>query len=195
MKVWRSNGTVSLAVVLSVLIAACAKQNAPQPQPEDPSAGAATETQPAAPSPVASVAAPTDTAPSATASAAAPAETTGQGGSAAAAPTSKTAPTPSAKPAASTATKSPTAPTATPSAPTAATKYTGDTPCVATSFQFAAVRSACERGGRPEVKSLMKSMTKKAEAAGTELKCNSCHTSLKTYDLKDNAVADLRKWL
>jgi hypothetical protein len=66
---------------------------------------------------------------------------------------------------------------------------------MATSFKFAAVRNACEHGGRPEVKALMKNMTKKAEAAGTELKCNNCHSSLKTYDLRDNAVTDLRKWL
>ncbi|HEX2880256.1 MAG TPA: hypothetical protein VHO25_12060 [Polyangiaceae bacterium] len=187
--------TISGLAVVGLLLAACAKQNAPQPQPEDLSAGAATETQPAPPSPVASAAPPADTAPSAEVPAAT--EGTRQGGSAAVAPTSKATPTSSTKPAPNTTTKAPTAPTAAdaPATPPAAAKYTGDSPCLATSFKFAAVRNACEHGGRPEAKALMKTMTKKAEAAGTELKCNSCHTSLKTYELKDNAVADLRKWL
>ncbi|HTM45885.1 MAG TPA: hypothetical protein VL137_13080 [Polyangiaceae bacterium] len=41
----------------------------------------------------------------------------------------------------------------------------------------------------------MKGVTNKAKAAGTDLKCTNCHSDLKTYGLKDNAVEDLRKWL
>ena len=202
--------TGSLALVFGILVIACAgKQNASPQQAEVSSAEVPTGTEPPAqePAPSAAPSASTAPAPSATPPAAsatvptqaAPTLATGQGGGAAAAPTSKSAPAASTKPAPSTTTKQPSAtgstPPDAPAKPTAAAKYAGDSPCTATSFKFGAVRSACERGGRPEVKGVMKNVTNKAKAAGTELKCTSCHTSTKTYELKDNAVEDLRKWL
>lgn len=71
--------------------------------------------------------------------------------------------------------------------------YSGPNPCKATSFKFASVRSACNRGGVPEAKSMMKGIVKKAKDKGEDIKCSSCHDDTKTYTLKPNAVADMRK--
>lgn len=73
--------------------------------------------------------------------------------------------------------------------------YTGDQPCRAKSFQFSSVKTACQKGGVPRAKELMKSMVKKAKDRGENVKCSSCHTNQKTYENKPNAVADLRKLL
>lgn len=40
----------------------------------------------------------------------------------------------------------------------------------------------------------MKTIVEKAKAAGEKIKCTSCHTDQKHYELKDNALADLKKW-
>lgn len=70
-----------------------------------------------------------------------------------------------------------------------------DKPCLAKSFKFASVKSACEKGGVPRAKSLMKGWTDKAKAKGESYKCASCHDNQRTYTNKPNADADLRKLL
>lgn len=71
----------------------------------------------------------------------------------------------------------------------------GEEACTAESFELAAVEAACNKGGRPAAKSLMKVAVKKAKAAGESMTCKSCHTNLKTYTLTSNAVSDLEPWL
>lgn len=68
-------------------------------------------------------------------------------------------------------------------------------PCLAKSFKFAAVRSACEKGGVPQAKSLMKAWTNKGKEKGETVKCATCHDNQKTYTNKPTADADLRKLL
>jgi cytochrome c len=41
----------------------------------------------------------------------------------------------------------------------------------------------------------MKGAVSKAKAAGTDLKCTSCHEDTKDFHLKSNAVGDLKNWL
>lgn len=71
----------------------------------------------------------------------------------------------------------------------------GETPCTAKSFKNGKVEAACRAGGRTEAKKLMKTVVKKAKAAGESMNCKSCHSSLKDFALTPNAVADLEKWL
>jgi hypothetical protein len=80
-------------------------------------------------------------------------------------------------------------------APTVAHAEDDDGACTAKTFNFKKVEAACKSGGRAAVKDLMKAATKKAKEAGTKIKCKDCHESLKTYDLKDNAVKDLKPWI
>ena len=68
-------------------------------------------------------------------------------------------------------------------------------PCTAKDFKFPAVKKACAEGGRKAAKDLMKSLVKKAKEAGQDINCKSCHSDLKTFELKDNAVEDLKKLL
>jgi hypothetical protein len=102
------------------------------------------------------------------------------------APTAEASETATAKPNTPTAASTPT--------PTPA-KYSGDKPCLQKTFKFSSVRQACERGGIPEAKALMQAAVKKAKAKGETIKCKSCHSDLKTYEQKDNAALDLKKWL
>ena len=78
------------------------------------------------------------------------------------------------------------------SAASTKTAYRGDDPCKTEKFRFSAVRAACERGGRPAAKDLMKTLVKKAKERGEEVKCTSCHKDTKAFVLKDNAVDDLK---
>lgn len=71
----------------------------------------------------------------------------------------------------------------------------GDKPCVAKKFEFKQVEKACKDGGQTAAKALMKKVVKEQKAAGDDISCKSCHTSVKTFDLKDNAVQDLKKYL
>jgi hypothetical protein len=68
-------------------------------------------------------------------------------------------------------------------------------PCVNTTFKFAKVKKACESGGQPAVKTLMKATVKKMKADGKDVNCKSCHTELKQYENKPNAEADLKGYL
>lgn len=83
---------------------------------------------------------------------------------------------------------------AAPAAPSANTQSI-DKPCSAGSFEFPAVESACEKGGVPKAKALMKSWVNKGKEKGENYKCTSCHDNQRTYSNKPNAVADLRKLL
>lgn len=93
-----------------------------------------------------------------------------------------------------TATVSKTATAAKTSAPAAAA-YTGDDPCTHKTLHMAQVREACRTGGRPAAKTLMKNMVKKAKETNPDIKCSSCHVDMKSFDLKDNALTDLKKLL
>lgn len=71
----------------------------------------------------------------------------------------------------------------------------GPKPCNKTSYEIAQVQAACSAGGQDAVKTLMKAAVDKGKAAGKEIKCASCHSSLKDFTLTPNAVADLRPLL
>lgn len=86
------------------------------------------------------------------------------------------------------------APSSAPSPKTDATPVI-EKPCLATSFKFGAVKSACAKGGVPSAKSLMKTWTNKAKEKGATYKCATCHDNQRTYTNKANADADLRKLL
>ncbi|HRI66880.1 MAG TPA: hypothetical protein PK156_21685 [Polyangium sp.] len=77
--------------------------------------------------------------------------------------------------------------------PAAAPTYNGPAPCTATSFATSTVRNACQRGGRPEARSLMRALMNKGKEKGLDFKCSSCHTDQSNYGLLGNATADLRK--
>ncbi|MEX1363393.1 MAG: hypothetical protein AB1Z98_09725 [Nannocystaceae bacterium] len=71
----------------------------------------------------------------------------------------------------------------------------GEDPCTAESFKFAQVEAACKAGGRKAAKTLMKKAVAKAKAAGETMNCKSCHSSMKTFALTDDAVSGLEGWL
>jgi hypothetical protein len=73
--------------------------------------------------------------------------------------------------------------------------HAGDEACTTEKFHYKQVEDACKGGGRKAAKDLMKAAVKKAKAAGKDMKCTSCHESTKTFDLKDNAVEDLKPWI
>jgi hypothetical protein len=77
----------------------------------------------------------------------------------------------------------------------AAGAYTGSDPCRASKFSVPRVREACENGGRPAAKRVMKDAIGKATATGQLLKCSDCHSNQRDYALKSNAVAELKRWL
>ena len=68
-------------------------------------------------------------------------------------------------------------------------------PCTTKSFKTKQVEQACKTGGRKAAKALMKKVVKKAKAAGEKVNCKTCHTSLKTFEYKPEAVEALKKWL
>ncbi len=68
-------------------------------------------------------------------------------------------------------------------------------PCTTKSFKTKQVEKACKAGGRKAAKTLMKKVVKKAKAAGEKVNCKTCHTSLKTFEYKPEAVDLLKKWL
>ena len=69
-------------------------------------------------------------------------------------------------------------------------------PCTAKTFKVKQVEAACRSGGLAAAKKMMKAATKKAKAAGEDMKCKTCHTELKTFALTGpDTVASLKKWL
>ncbi len=67
--------------------------------------------------------------------------------------------------------------------------------CTAKKFETKQVEAACKKDGRTGAKALMKDVVKAQKAAGNDINCKTCHESLKTFDLKTNAVPDLKKYL
>lgn len=100
---------------------------------------------------------------------------------------------PKEKPAKKPAPKPKKAPPPEPAAPVAT--YTGTDACRAKSFSISRVAEACARNGRPGAKAVMKEAVSKALAGGASLKCADCHSDLRSYELKGDAVAQLKKWL
>ncbi|MEY4549860.1 MAG: hypothetical protein RL685_6055 [Pseudomonadota bacterium] len=80
-------------------------------------------------------------------------------------------------------------------APATAASYSGNDACRAKSFSISRVSEACARNGRAGAKSVMKEAVGKALAGGASLKCADCHSDLRSYALKKDAVAQLKKWL
>ncbi len=68
-------------------------------------------------------------------------------------------------------------------------------PCTTKKFATKQVEKACKTGGRKAAKALMKKIVKKAKADGKDINCKSCHTSLKSFELKPDAVDHLKKLL
>lgn len=77
----------------------------------------------------------------------------------------------------------------------AAPTYSGSDGCRAKSFSIPRVAEACARNGRSGAKSVMKEAIGKALAGGASLKCADCHSDMRSYALKGDAVAQLKKWL
>jgi hypothetical protein len=67
--------------------------------------------------------------------------------------------------------------------------------CTTTSFKVKQVEDACKKGGRKEAKALMQKVVKDQKAKGNEINCKTCHSDLKSFALKDNAVGDLKPYL
>ena len=83
---------------------------------------------------------------------------------------------------------------ATPATPATSTDAPAD-PCATKNFHYSQIGNACHSGGRKAAKEVMKGVVKRAKAAGTDLKCGSCHEDLNTFHLKGNAITDLKQWL
>lgn len=185
-----------VSVVCGAFIgAAC--QSSTTPGAETTTPGAVTS---AAPAPEATAAAVTTAVEAATTAAAAtaepekPSEATVQAGKKGAEPT-EASPKPNAeakpKPTEPPKDTIPEAPKEPPAEPAPAIEK----PCLAQSFNFPAVKKACEKGGVPKAKALMKSWTNKGKEKGEEYKCATCHDNQRTYTNKSNADDDLRKLL
>lgn len=66
----------------------------------------------------------------------------------------------------------------------------GVAPCVHTDFKTELVKKACEKGGQPEAKAVMKTFMKDAKIKT----CNECHAKLAPkYDLKPKALEQFQK--
>jgi hypothetical protein len=103
---------------------------------------------------------------------------------------------PKEKPAKKPAAKPKKAPPAEAAAPAAsAATYSGSDGCRAKSFAIPRVAEACAKNGRSGAKSVMKEAIGKALAGGASLKCADCHSDMRSYALKGDAVAQLKKWL
>lgn len=165
---------------------------APEPPPEEPKAEAPAE--PAAEAPAAEAAA-EEEAPAAESPAAEPPAAVPLGKEIRAAVRGKEPKEKPAKKGAKSKKAAASAPAAADGAPAAAEGYKGNDPCQAKSFSVARVEEACGRNGRSGAKSVMKEAIGKALAGGASLKCADCHSDLRRYGLKKDAVAQLKKWL
>lgn len=179
-----------LSALLLALLPGCEKTAAPPPE------AAAAPTDTSAPTAAATPVATSE--PSA-------AEAVKEPAPAAAPPEPSTSAVASAAPAPSAAPPKETLPKAAAAAPKAAPASTekapapgGPTPddaCQTKNFHYSQVAGACKSGGRKAAKNVMKGAVAKAKAAGTDLKCTSCHEDMKDFHLKSNAVGDLKNWL
>jgi len=84
---------------------------------------------------------------------------------------------------------------AAPAAAPADTGYTGEDACTTKNFHYGAIKAACHTGGRKAAKGVMKGVVQKARTGGADLQCTSCHVDTSSFQLKPNAVGDLKKWL
>jgi hypothetical protein len=186
--------TTFISLSLSVAITACGHGAGEPAEPTAPSAATAAPAPEATPAPSAaeapSAAAPVEPPPTASAAPAA---------SAAPEPAASAAPAKPGKgkaepPAHSAKAAAEPAPVA-----SAAVAPAGEAPaadaCTTTKFHYSQLGAACHSGGRKAAKEVMKGVVKKAKAAGTDLKCTSCHVDMNSFQLKGNAVADLKQWL
>jgi len=178
------------SVVVLALAVACQKGGAPPPEPNQaPAVTASTEPVPAPPADTASAPAQASSAatpemPPAPAPSSAP-ESTGAAATASAAPGKTTAASHAAAP----------PPPAASATPASADSNPVADACTTKNFHYTLIGNACHTGGRKAAKEIMKGAVKKAKAAGTDLKCTSCHEDTSTFHLKSNAVSDLKQWL
>ena len=71
-----------------------------------------------------------------------------------------------------------------------------DDACTAKSFKLKEVEKVCKDGGRKAAKKMMQAAVKKAKEAGEKMNGKSCHNDIKEkFDLKANAVKDLKPWI
>lgn len=186
--------TAFISLSLAVAVTACGHGAGEPAEPTAPSAAPAAEV-PAAPAPSAAEAAPSAAAPAEAppAPSAAPATSGAPEPAASAAPAKpgKGKTEPAGHPAK--ATPEP-APVASASAPPAGDAPAADA-CTTKNFHYSQLGAACHSGGRKAAKEVMKGVVKKAKAAGTDLKCTSCHVDMNSFQLKGNAVSDLKQWL
>ena len=74
-------------------------------------------------------------------------------------------------------------------------KANDSNPCVTKKFHYEQIEKICNEGGQKAAREFMKSVVKKAKSSGKHVTCTSCHENTKNYDLKDNAVNDLKSFL
>lgn len=179
----------ALPSIVACVLAACQQGGAPPPEPNhapaataEPAPAADSASAPAETSSAAASEAPPAPAPSA------PPEPAGTTASASASPVK------ALKPAASSHSASPPASAESTTAAPADPTLVADA-CTTKNFHYTQIGSACRSGGRKKVKDIMKGAVKKAKAAGTDLKCTSCHEDTSNFHLKSNAVSDLKQWL
>jgi hypothetical protein len=69
-----------------------------------------------------------------------------------------------------------------------------DKPCARTTFKTQLIKDACTKGGQKAAKDAMKAFLKDAKKTDAGVKdCNSCHSDLKKYDLKPDALEKFKK--
>lgn len=68
-------------------------------------------------------------------------------------------------------------------------------PCAKSSYALQQLDAACKSGGQIAAKKLMKAAVDKARAAGKEMTCKTCHSSLSDFATLPNATADLKPLL
>jgi hypothetical protein len=68
-------------------------------------------------------------------------------------------------------------------------------PCAKSSYAILELDKACKSGGQLAAKKLMKAAVDKARAAGKEMTCKTCHSSLSDFATLPNAGADLKPLL
>jgi hypothetical protein len=182
----------ALPSIVAFVLAACQQGGAPPPEPNQaPAIPASAEPAPPADSagaPAEASSAAGSEAPPAPGAPSAPPEPAGTTASASASPVK------APKPAVSSHTASPPASAESTTAAPADATLVADA-CTTKNFHYTQIGSACRSGGRKKVKDIMKGAVKKAKAAGTDLKCTSCHEDTSNFHLKSNAVSDLKQWL
>jgi hypothetical protein len=68
-------------------------------------------------------------------------------------------------------------------------------PCTTQDFKFPEVAWACAEEGRAGAKKLMKEVVAGAKERGEIINCKSCHSDLKSFELKEGSVQMMERWL